>query len=61
MRLHLQGNRVLNITTRSVAVTGAGSGLGRDIALGLAAKGYRVFGTAMRPFGIRQVAGGMLI
>jgi NAD(P)-dependent dehydrogenase (short-subunit alcohol dehydrogenase family) len=32
---------------RSAAVTGAGSGLGRDIALELAAKGYRVFGTAM--------------
>jgi NAD(P)-dependent dehydrogenase (short-subunit alcohol dehydrogenase family) len=32
---------------RSATVTGAGSGLGRDIALGLAAKGYRVFGTAM--------------
>ncbi len=32
---------------RSAAVTGAGSGLGRDIALGLAAKGYRAFGTAM--------------
>lgn len=32
---------------RSAAVTGAGSGLGRDIALGLAAKGYIVFGTAM--------------
>lgn len=32
---------------RSVAITGAGSGLGRDIALGLAAKGYRVFGTAV--------------
>jgi len=31
----------------SAAVTGAGSGLGRDIALGLATKGYRVFGTAM--------------
>lgn len=37
------------ITTkqRSAAITGAGGGLGRDIALGLAAKGYRVFGTAM--------------
>ena len=34
-------------TKRSAAVTGAGSGLGRDIALGLAAKAYRVFGTAM--------------
>jgi NAD(P)-dependent dehydrogenase (short-subunit alcohol dehydrogenase family) len=32
---------------RSAVVTGAGSGLGRDIALGLAAKNYRVFGTAM--------------
>jgi NAD(P)-dependent dehydrogenase (short-subunit alcohol dehydrogenase family) len=31
---------------RSAVVTGAGAGLGRDIALGLAAKGYRVFGTA---------------
>ena len=33
---------------RTAAVTGAGSGLGRDIALGLAAKAYSVFGTAMR-------------
>jgi NAD(P)-dependent dehydrogenase (short-subunit alcohol dehydrogenase family) len=32
---------------RSAAVTGGGGGLGRDIALGLAAKGYVVFGTAM--------------
>ena len=32
---------------RTAVVTGAGSGLGRDIALGLAAKGYRVFGTAI--------------
>jgi NAD(P)-dependent dehydrogenase (short-subunit alcohol dehydrogenase family) len=32
---------------RSAAITGAGSGLGRDIALGLAAKGYFVFGTAI--------------
>jgi NAD(P)-dependent dehydrogenase (short-subunit alcohol dehydrogenase family) len=32
---------------RSAAVTGAGGGLGRDIALGLAARGYAVFGTAM--------------
>ena len=33
--------------SRSVAVTGAGSGLGREIALALAAKGYSVFGTAL--------------
>ena len=32
---------------RSAAITGAGGGLGRDIALGLAQKGYAVFGTAM--------------
>ncbi len=32
---------------KTAVVTGAGSGLGRDIALGLSAKGYRVFGTAM--------------
>src|SRR5258708_11742987 len=46
---------------RSAAVTGARSGLGRDIALGLAAKDYRVFGTAMSPEEIadlRQASGG---
>jgi NAD(P)-dependent dehydrogenase (short-subunit alcohol dehydrogenase family) len=32
---------------RSATVTGAGSGLGRDVALGLAEKGYEVFGTAI--------------
>jgi len=31
---------------RSAAITGAGGGLGRDVALQLAAKGYAVFGTA---------------
>ncbi|MEU9919336.1 SDR family NAD(P)-dependent oxidoreductase [Streptomyces sp. NPDC051001] len=31
----------------TVAITGAGSGLGRDMALKLAAGGYRVFGTAL--------------
>jgi NAD(P)-dependent dehydrogenase (short-subunit alcohol dehydrogenase family) len=33
--------------SRAAAITGAGGGLGRDIALGLAAKGYFVFGTAV--------------
>jgi NAD(P)-dependent dehydrogenase (short-subunit alcohol dehydrogenase family) len=33
----------------SVAITGAGSGLGREIAIGFADKGYRVFGTARVP------------
>jgi NADP-dependent 3-hydroxy acid dehydrogenase YdfG len=32
--------------SRAVVVTAAGSGLGHDIALGFAAKGYIVFGTA---------------
>src|SRR6266481_222106 len=32
---------------RIAVVTGAGSGLGRDIALGLIQKNYRVFGTAL--------------
>ncbi len=30
----------------TVAITGAGSGLGRELALGFSAKGYQVFGTA---------------
>ncbi|WP_241432168.1 SDR family NAD(P)-dependent oxidoreductase [Ilumatobacter nonamiensis] len=34
-------------TGRTAIVTGAGSGLGVDIAAGLAAKGYRVFGTSL--------------
>ena len=41
---------VANVTQQNqltAAVTGAGSGLGRDIALGLAAKNYQVFGTAL--------------
>ena len=40
---------------RSAAVTGAGGGLGRDIALGLAAKGYIVFGTAMSGAEVRDL------
>src|ERR1700744_3906603 len=40
---------------RSVAVTGAGGGLGRDIALQLAAKGYAVFGTALAPAEVRDL------
>jgi NAD(P)-dependent dehydrogenase (short-subunit alcohol dehydrogenase family) len=39
---------VTNADQRTVAVTGAGGGLGRDIALVLAAKNYRVFGTAFK-------------
>lgn len=46
---------------RSAVVTGAGGGLGRDIALGLAAKGYVVFGTALSPAEVddlKDVSGG---
>src|SRR5216684_4853330 len=49
------------VNTRTAAVTGAGGGLGRDIALGLAAKHYRVFGTAMSPgeiADVQQASGG---
>lgn len=33
-------------SNRSAVITGSGTGLGREIALGLAARGYIVFGTA---------------
>jgi NAD(P)-dependent dehydrogenase (short-subunit alcohol dehydrogenase family) len=49
------------MNTRTAAVTGAGGGLGRDIALGLAAKQYRVFGTAMNQeevTDLQQASGG---
>ena len=42
---------------RSAVVTGAGSGLGRDIALGLAAKGYIVFGTAFTAAEVEDLKG----
>ena len=54
-------SRVIPQSSRFAAITGAGSGLGRDIALGLAAKGYRVFGTAFTPEEItdlQQASGG---
>jgi NAD(P)-dependent dehydrogenase (short-subunit alcohol dehydrogenase family) len=38
-----------------VAITGAGGGLGRDIALQLAAKGYVVFGTAFAPAEVQEL------
>src|SRR5258708_18176180 len=52
---------IASANKRSAAVTGAGGGLGGDIALGLAAKNYRVFGTAMSPgeiADIKQASGG---
>jgi NAD(P)-dependent dehydrogenase (short-subunit alcohol dehydrogenase family) len=40
---------------RAAAVTGAGGGLGREIALGFATKGYRVFRIARKPEEIAEV------
>ena len=37
----------MNRNTPAAAITGAGAGLGRQIALGFAQQGYRVFGTAL--------------
>jgi NAD(P)-dependent dehydrogenase (short-subunit alcohol dehydrogenase family) len=39
-------SNTLKLRQPTVAITGAGSGLGRAVAIKLAAKGYRVFGTA---------------
>jgi NAD(P)-dependent dehydrogenase (short-subunit alcohol dehydrogenase family) len=53
LELHVQrkGKRAMSMSSenssRTAAITGGGGGLGRDIALGLAAKGYVVFGTAI--------------
>ena len=41
--------------SRSAVITGAGSGLGRDLALQLAAKGYIVFGTALAPAEVQDL------
>jgi NAD(P)-dependent dehydrogenase (short-subunit alcohol dehydrogenase family) len=52
----MRGKMVIaNVTQQqrlTAVVTGAGSGLGRDIALALAAKNYLVFGTALSPLEI---------
>ena len=42
----------------TVAITGAGSGLGRELALGFSAKGYQVFGTAISESEKNLTAGG---
>jgi NAD(P)-dependent dehydrogenase (short-subunit alcohol dehydrogenase family) len=39
-------SKTFELRQPTVAITGAGSGLGRAVAIKLAAKGYRVFGTA---------------
>jgi NAD(P)-dependent dehydrogenase (short-subunit alcohol dehydrogenase family) len=40
---------------RSAVITGAGGGLGRDLALQLSAKGYVVFGTALTPAEVQDL------
>lgn len=39
-------------TINTVAITGAGSGLGLNLAIGFAKQGYKVFGTALSPLEI---------
>jgi NAD(P)-dependent dehydrogenase (short-subunit alcohol dehydrogenase family) len=39
----------------TVAITGAGSGLGRELALGFSAKGFRVFGTSQSANGTPEI------
>ncbi|MDR7127943.1 NAD(P)-dependent dehydrogenase (short-subunit alcohol dehydrogenase family) [Algoriphagus sp. 4150] len=41
-----------NTTINTVAITGAGSGLGLELAIGYAKQGYKVFGTAISPIEI---------
>ncbi|WP_372733356.1 SDR family NAD(P)-dependent oxidoreductase [Nocardioides sp.] len=43
------------VVERVAVVTGAGSGLGREVSLGLAARGYRVFGTALGAAEVAEV------
>jgi NAD(P)-dependent dehydrogenase (short-subunit alcohol dehydrogenase family) len=44
------------MTARSVLVTGCSSGIGRCVALGLKARGYRVFASARRPADLEDLA-----
>src|SRR5258705_371873 len=46
----------VNNKQRTVAITGAGGGLGRATALAFAAKGYRVFGTARKAAEISELS-----
>lgn len=46
----------MSTETSSAFVTGAGSGLGHDLALGLANRGYRVFGTAVAYDEVRDMS-----
>jgi NAD(P)-dependent dehydrogenase (short-subunit alcohol dehydrogenase family) len=44
-----------DVRRRSAIITGAGGGLGRDLALQLAAKSYVVFGTALAPTEVQDL------
>src|SRR5690606_8198254 len=41
-----------NTIIKTVAITGAGSGLGLNLAIGFAKQGYKVFGTVISPIEI---------
>ena len=43
---------MVKTTIETVAITGAGSGLGLELAIGFAKQGYKVFGTAISPLEI---------
>jgi NAD(P)-dependent dehydrogenase (short-subunit alcohol dehydrogenase family) len=51
------GRAAVKQVGRAAAITGAGSGLGRDIALGLAEKGYEVFGTVTKDADLQATDG----
>jgi NADP-dependent 3-hydroxy acid dehydrogenase YdfG len=51
-------NAAVKQAVRSAAITGAGSGLGRDVARGLAERGYRVFATALREAKVQDLNNG---
>ena len=51
------GRAAVKQAGHSAAITGAGSGLGRDIALGLAEKGYEVFGTVTKDADLQAADG----
>jgi NAD(P)-dependent dehydrogenase (short-subunit alcohol dehydrogenase family) len=42
-------------TARSLLITGCSSGIGRHLAAGLQARGYRVFASARRPASVAQL------